>query len=550
VARAATDADCATLKSLDAAAFSVPAVRIIQSVLQPAGVPAEAGTVPHCEVIGAIDERVGVDGLPYAIKFHLRMPVPNAWNGKLVFSGGGGSNGTLGDALHVTMLPYSPLSRGFAVVSTDSGHDNAVDTRNDATGVRAFNFDPQARTNLAYGSYERVTFVARDLLERFEGARPQRAYYMGCSEGGREAAMMTQRFPQLFDGVAAGAPLINPGPTVSFAAEVVRAYAAVARHDHQFDRNGLPFLGKALSDADIAVLEAAILARCDALDGAVDGMVQNLEQCQRQFDPHTLECSASHPHECLRPDQVDALIETMGGLHDRSGKEIYPGLYWDQGTGSTVLRAAWLGSPTAVQSTGAFIGSLQLASYMTPPPKVNVDPAFHHGSEVYRTVLDWDPLGNYYRYFLTTKQYPESAYSQYFAAGADVGKFRDHGGKLLIYQGGSDGVISVKSSIEWLDRINQANGGEAAKFARLFVVPGMGHCGGGPATRTFDMLSALSDWVERGAAPDHILATAPPGTPWPGRSRLLCPYPGYARYRGHGDPEAAASFECSTNSDR
>lgn len=543
-ARAATGIDCARIASLDARALSVPKVRVLSAALQ-AGLPADAGAVPHCEVIGAIDERVGVDGLPYAIKFHLRMPVPDAWNGKLVFSGGGGPNGVLGDALHVTMLPYSPLSRGYAMVSTDSGHDNAVDTRNDASGARAFNFDPQARTDLAYSAYDRVTYVARELLERYEGARPQRAYYLGCSEGGREASMMTQRFPQLFDGVAAGAPAIDPGSSVSFNVDVVQSYAAVARKNHQFDRNGFPFLGKALSDADLAVLNAAILARCDRLDGVVDGMVQNLEQCQREFDPRALQCSANHPHECLSAPQVDALVKTMSGLHDRKGREIYPGLFWDQGTAGVVLRGVWLGSATSVQSSGAFIGALQLASYMTPPPRVNVDPAFRNGSEIYRTVLDWDPLGNYYRYFLTTEHYPESVFSQFYAASSNVAAFREHGGKLLIYQGGSDGILSVKSSIEWLDRIDRTSGGDAADFARLFIVPGMGHCGGGPATRTFDMLSALSDWVERGVKPDRIVATAPVETPWPGRSRPLCPYPRYSRYRGDGDVESEASFVCA-----
>ena len=233
--------------------------------------PAGGGLPDHCEVLGVINPRTGVDGQPYAIKLHLRMPT--AWNERFYFQGGGGTDGNLGTA------SPAQLGQGYAVVSTDGGHDNAVNTT-PLAGSFQFGFDPQARSDYGYNAHAQVANAAKAITKTYYRHTPKFSYFEGCSEGGREGLMFSQRYPEMFDGIVAG----NPGMDLPKAAVAEawdsQAFAAAARTMTPF---GNPDLASSFTPAELSAVGDAILQACDAQDGLVDGMVNNPQACR--FDP-------------------------------------------------------------------------------------------------------------------------------------------------------------------------------------------------------------------------------------------------------------------------
>ena len=301
--------DCAGLKNS----------RIQDTEISSAVLNAATATAPeHCEVTGAIDQRASrVDGQTYAIKFHLRLPT--AWNERFFYTGGGGTDGNLGSAL----VPQ--LNQGYAVVSTDSGHDNALNT-SVVAGTFQFGFDPQARSDYGYNGPAEVTEKAKALIKEYYGRKPRYSYFVGCSEGGREGLMLSQRYPDFFDGIVAG----NPGMDLAKAALAhpwdAQAFARAARTTTPF---GNPDLASSFTDAELAGVGNAILAACDAQDGLVDGMVLNPQACE--FDPSTLGPAGSG---LLSPAQVTALKQTHAGPRDSRGRQLYADWMWDPGIGA------------------------------------------------------------------------------------------------------------------------------------------------------------------------------------------------------------------------
>jgi pimeloyl-ACP methyl ester carboxylesterase len=527
--------------------------QITLATLQPA-----TATVPeHCEVTGAINQRVSrVDGQIYAIKFRLRLP--SAWNKRFFYTGGGGTDGNLGTAL------TPQLNQGYAVVSTDSGHDNAVNT-SVVAGANQFGFDPQARSDYGYNGPAEVTEKAKALIKKYYGEKPRYSYFVGCSEGGREALMLSQRYPDFFDGVVSG----NPGMDLPKAAVAhpwdAQAFARAARTKTPF---GNPDLASSFTNAELAAVGAAILVACDARDGLVDGMVLNPQACE--FEPATLGPGGSG---LLSQAQVTALKQTMGGPRNSRGRQLYSDWMWDPGIGAPGWRQ-WKIGPLfpgfPVPGNSAIIVTLgggAVPFIFTTPP--NSSTAGTDVAPPNAGIVTSNPLGlpgsvgfgdayvpwmlsfnmdhDAPKIFERTRVYRESAFEFMFSSGTDYRKFRSKGNKLIVYTGGADPVFSANYHLNWYDRLVAKNDGleRTQKFARLFVVPGMNHCGGGPATSQFDAFAAVVNWVENGEEPDSILATAPPqGTPWPGRTRPLCPYPAIARYKGVGDINVADSFEC------
>lgn len=526
---------CAALKG----SLAIAGVQVTGSTVV-AGSPATTGSpaLPdYCKIVGAIDQRVGVDNQPYAIKFQVLAPLGDSWNKKFLFIGGGGSNGVVGNGLSAQGVATSPLSRGYAVLTQDSGHDNAVDNLPSKSGTRTFNFDFQARQDNGFRSYDRATVVTKEIIKEAYGQAPERSYFAGCSEGGREALMVTQRFPSYFDGVVAGSPLL-PAPIASLVrpAFILQTYAKLATKQGNVDRNGLPFLNKTFSDADIAVLTKGITAACDALDGAVDGLSQDFKACTAAFDPATLQCAAGQTSGCLTADQVSALKTQMAGI---------PGdmrWNWDIGIGAGQLRSWWIGPYNATQTSSNWSTSAYVTSYMTPVPAV--DMVANNGSDPYRAMLNFDVTNDLSSLYATSETHPQSSWDLMYASDPDLSDFRGHGGKIVMFQGTSDGAFTIEQTIAYLRQVDAMSGGTSSQFMRLFPVANMGHCGGGDGTTSFDMLKALEDWVEKGQAPDSVLATAPSGTPWPGRTRPLCPYPKVARYKGTGSIEDANNFSC------
>ena len=517
--------------------------------------PATPTAPEHCEVVGAINQRTSpVDGQTYAIKFHLRLPT--SWNRRFFYTGGGGTDGNLGSAL----VPQ--LAQGYAVVSTDSGHDNAVNT-SVVAGSFQFGFDPQARSDYGYNGPAEVTLKAKALIKEYYGAKPKYSYFVGCSEGGREALMLSQRYPDFFDGIVSG----NPGMDLAKAAVAhpwdAQAFARAARTTTPF---GNPDLASAFTPAELAAVGGAILTACDATDGLTDGMVLNPQACE--FDPATLGPEGSG---ILSQAQVTALEQSFGGPRNSRGRQLYSDWMWDPGIGAPGWRQ-WKIGPLfpgfPIPGNSALIVTLgggALPFIFTTPP--NSSTAGTDLAPPNAGIVTSSPLGpgtagfgdaympwllsfnmdhDAPKIFADTRLYRESAMEFMFSSGTDYRKFRAKGNKLIVYTGGADPVFSANYHLKWYRKLVAQNDGleRTQKFARLFIVPGMNHCGGGPSTSQFDAFAALVDWVENRQAPDSIVATAPTGTPWPGRTRPLCPYPEIARYKGSGDIEAAANFKC------
>ena len=507
--------------------------RITAASTVPAGALNVGGTpVPeHCLVTGRMRERTSaVDGNSYAIGFEMRLP--KAWNGRFLHQGNGGADGNVVPATGSTgggPLTHA-LLQGFAVLSSDAGHA--------ASQNLAFGLDPQARLDYGYQAVGTLTPMAKSVIDRVYGKGPDRSYFAGCSNGGRHALIAASRYADQFDGILAGAPGYNlPKAAVAniFGAQ---RYASVATNPAD--------LATGFTPAERATLSASVLARCDALDGTADGLIQDTAACQATFsltrDVPT--CSGAREGSCLSAAQKTAIGAIFSGATTRSGAPVYASFPYDAGHGSRGI-GFW-----------EFIAPLQLDSgavghvFKVPPEPVAGfnGPAFALGANIDTLAAQ---LG------ATNATYRESSLS--FMTPPDVGNLeavKRRGGKVMVYHGVSDPIFSWHDTVAWWNAVKARNGGDPSDFARIYPVPGMDHCGGGPSTDQFDMLTALVAWVEQGQAPDRVIARARgagnpggvnPEVPagWnPNRARPLCPYPQVARYSGSGSIEDAANFSC------
>jgi hypothetical protein len=479
----------------------------------------EAGSTTqpaHCVVRGSAARRTGADGKPYETRFELRLPT--TWSGRFLYQGGGGNDGTVAPAVgrNTGSFPDTGLQRGFSVVTTDAGHQG---------GTAEFGVDPIARVDHAYAAHERTYTIAMAIQSRYYGRAPDHKYFVGCSGGGRQGMMFAQRYPTYFDGIAICAPAmsVSSGATIA-AAWDTQTYLSAA----PVDANGQRVLSRAFSDADLALVARGITAACDAADGAADGMVLRPDACR--FDPKMLQCGGTKDASCLSSDQVAALQRAFGGPRTSSGRALYVGQAWDPGIAAPGWRQWKLGSsqtgtPNSANTT-LMAGALAY-EFVTPP-----DPSL----AITRFDFDRDPDRM-------------QAFSQVYDTYRDAAltDFHARGGKLLIFHGTADPIFSALESIDYYQRLAGNNGGPdaTARWARLFLVPGMNHCAGGPATDSFDGLRAIVDWVEKSAAPTRIDASAGSrATYFPGRTRPLCAYPSYARYSGNGSLEDGANFAC------
>jgi feruloyl esterase len=316
--------------------------------------------------------------------------------------------------------------------------------------------------------------------------------------------LMVQRYPTYFDGVIVGAPAMR----TSFSGIGDEWVATMLNRAAPLDANGKPDGRRALSDADRRAVIDGLLAACDGSDGLRDGIVSDPVGCR--FDPTSLVCQGAKQDGCLSAGQAQAIALGFAGPKDSKGRQVYPGFLFDTGiTNATGLPGLLAGSTNPV-------GPPFTATEMDVDARA--DAAAGHPQMQLTATSSWTNLNT----------------------------FSGRGGKLIFYHGVSDPWFSALDTLDYYERMTKANGGADAvmRWARLFLVPGMGHCGGGPAALDgFDMLSAMIDWVEAGRAPDGVSAT---GRAWPSRSRLLCPHPSHAHYKGSGDPDDSRSFECRT----
>ncbi len=496
----------------------------------------------HCEIHGMLDARTGIDGQHYAIHYHLRLPT--TWNGRFFFQGGGGTNGVVGDAYGPVGGGRVPaIAMGYAVVSQDSGHDNQRNNDPERAGVAVFGGDPVARANYGGTSLKRVADTAKKVVVRFYSRPIEKSYFFGCSKGGEEGMVFAQRYPSEFDGIVAAAPgFALPRAAVAQVWDV-QVFGALTRT--RGDAHGeFRKLASVFSDAQLALVRDAVLAACDGDDGAKDGIVGRFDRCTLGRVKPELDrrlCASGQSQPCLSPAQEAALIHSMDGPRDAAGKPIYSDWAWDGGVGSFGWRMWKLGSdmmPALNVSTG---GASISMIFTVPPTPIRDDPNSYFGRE-----MELDISREASKIYATNAQFPRSAWTDVSAHSANLSAFRTHGGKLIVPHGASDPVFSINDTLAWYRRARAKEGPLLDSFLRVFAVPGMNHCGMGPATDNYDAFAALVAWVEKGQAPDRIIATAGPASPWPGRTRPLCPYPKVAVYTGHGSIEDAANFTCRT----
>jgi feruloyl esterase len=487
---AAADA-CAAL-----ARFSMPGHEIQVDEARDIAADAARSLPAHCRVSGTLEPRRGRDGKPYGIGFAVALPAQ--WNGGFVFQGGGGLNGSVAPPVGAQFAgERSALARGYAVASTDSGHRGAVF---DAS----FFADQQAALDFLYRGVAQTTVVAKEIVARRYGKRPAHAYFVGCSTGGREAMMMSQRFPGYFDGIVAGAPAMR----TSFSNLGLRHATTRLNAIAPPGADGKPQTRAALSDADRALVVRGVLDACDARDGTADGFVFATRECD--FDPGKLQCPSAKDKvakddACLTAAQVDAVRAVMAGPRTASGIQVYPGYWYDTGIANTRGLPGILAGPVIPEGpTAGTTMDVEAAAF-----------AAMDGRAMLGDTNGWTNLGT----------------------------FRAHGGKLIFLHGVSDPWFSARDTAEYYERLGRDNADATlADWSRLFLVPGMGHCGGGERTLDrVDLLSAIVDWVEQDRAPDRVVAT---GGSAPGESRPLCPYPAHAQY-DHGDAHEAASYRCA-----
>jgi feruloyl esterase len=485
---------CAGLTQFKAASVEITkAVQIASGSTEPNPYgPGHSAPLPsYCRVEGVINRRTGVGGEEFGINFALAMP--DNWNGDFLMQGGGGGNGFVMPPIGLNAAGATPaLLRGFAVVSTDTGHKSH-------RGPFDFDFmkDQQAYLDFAYLANAEVAALVKQLIAEYYGKPAAYSYFSGCSTGGREGMILSQRYPTVFNGIISGDPAMRTG----LSNLAIGKWIPVAfNHIAPKDADGKPIIAQAISDDDRKLITSALLQKCDAKDGVADGIISDPLGCD--FDPVALVCKDGQSESCLSPEKVAAIKKAMGGPKTPSGIQAYPGFLYD----------------TGITASGPIRGLLSPGPGIFGPATTSMEV-----DVVKEALADVQPLVDSMSTNLTT--------------------FSAHGSKLIFYHGDSDPWFSPLDTFGYYKEMAAANGGleATAKWSQFYFVPGMGHCGGGLGLDEFDFLSAVVNWVEKGTEPTSVIAT---GKAFPGRSRPLCPYPKHAHYKGQGDTEDARNFEC------
>jgi feruloyl esterase len=474
-------ASCESLMSLKLPATTITLAESVDSATWPVRIAgAPASHPPFCRVAATLKPSEDSD-----IKIEVWMPAAG-WNGNFEAVGNGGWSGSIAYGAMA-----SALRGGYATASTDTGHEG---------GSASFALGhPEKLIDYAYRSEHEMTVAAKAIVENFYGKAQTHAYWSGCSAGGKQALKEAQMYPNDFDGIVAG----SPG-----AFWIGRATQAiwVAQAVHKAPESDIP------AEKYKLIHEAALKA-CDRLDGVEDGVIEDPTSCR--FDPKTIACRAEGETDCLTAPQVKAAQQIYSwSINPRTGKPLFPGLY----PGSEMGWATW-GGPR--------------------PLSIAYD--------YFRYVLFADPNWNFQslNFDSDIERAERRDGARLDATDPNLQPFFKRGGKLIQYHGWGDPQISPGTSIEYYKAVQEKLGGQAKTYNsyRLFMVPGMAHCGGGDGPNTFDMMTPLRTWVETDKAPDRIEAARVRNGKTE-RTRPLCPYPQTAVYKGTGSTDEAANFVC------
>jgi feruloyl esterase len=472
-----------------------------------------------CKVLGHIEP---TDPKAPPIKFQVNLPAD--WNGRSLQYGGGGFNGTLITALGLPpAYPYdkpSPLARGFVTYGTDSGHQMKT-----GEPPQLFALNDEAFENFAYKSYKKVRDAARALMVRAYGKPPEKMYFMGSSEGGREGLTMAQRYPDDFDGIFARVPVIN--------------WVGL---QHAGTRSGIATMGDGwIRPAQVKLVAEAVLKACDKADGVEDLVVEDAVGCKAAFKPETLHCAEGQSgDQCLTDVQINA-INTLHSPYKFSfamanGLDDYPG--WGVSGEDT----------PSFGPTGGWLSWWLGKAAPAQPPLPSNGIAWVYGAGGIQYVFARDP-----KLDVTTYK-PEDHKERVLAVSAlmdstdpDLSRFRARGGRLIMLEHMSDYAQSPYAGIRYFENVQRKLGKtETAEFARLYTAPGVDHVGSG-APANVDMLSVLVDWVEKGQAPGDLEVleqkVEPPAFATV-RALLLCQWPAWPHYRS-GPAHASSSFVCA-----
>ena len=583
--------DCANIAQLVLPNTQITTAELVSGNSTPSTLYPGAGLLPeHCLVRGIVNPRLGVPapamdqyGNPtpatpsdpnYGISFELRMPT-TTWNGDFFFTGGSGNDGVVAEAVGATLgggTAFPPaLYRGYAVITQNSGHTTDDLNANNADQNDGFGYDPQARYDYGYQQTGTMTPIAKSILTSFYGISPVYSYYLGCSNGGRDAMVASQRWGDMFDGIVAG----DPGFRLPHAAiaeawdtqQFAQAALAVGTTGPTYDINGNPNLPPGASQSDLALVAQLVLQTCDSLDGLTDKMIFNTAACKQAFNPATitqLQCTAAKTPTCLLPAQIAAIQNVFSGPVDSQGNALYSNWPYDVGI-SDIKWLMWpIGFNPPLYPVNLPIGYPQPVPFPLPyPPTPAANITQGAQSAMYLFSTPPNPSLNLFQASMddlneavnaTNSTFTQSAVAYMEATSTNLDTFTAHNGKIIFFHGESDPVFSMYDTVSYYGRLSSQYGTTTGSFARLFLIPGMNHCSGGSyALDSFDPLSAIVNWVEAGTAPDSMTAgnsfnnpsNLVSGSALPtSRTRPLCPYPQYARYTGTGNSEDAANFTC------
>jgi feruloyl esterase len=495
------------------------------TVTQAAPVAASGSVPAHCAVQGTVATHG--DGAPDG-SARVAIQLPDTWQQRFFSMGVGGNAGTLNPAVNATDRAEA-LGKGYVIIVTDTGHSgNGTDASWVVTpdGKR----DAAKITDFFYRAEHDVTVAGKQFAQAFYAAPVQHAYFDGCSNGGRMAMMEADRYPTDYDGIIAGDPGMDYNSAMLRVAVQKAALASPAAY---------------LPQPLLAAIDKRVTQRCDAIDGATDGLVQNPARCPVRAED--LICHSGETTDCLTPEQARVLHAYTTPLHDRHGHLLYPGWaitnlsgprgisYWTTGDTAPNLsqsEAPW-GSDPSVPPRGWMFARQALSYWLGLGPDAKM------------ATLDVDVRTN------TAGEKLVAMTDRAFGPGetknpAKLLPFIQQGRKLIIYHGTSDPAIPAARSILFYHELTETLHGpdKTAASVRLFLVPGMQHCGGGIGPDQFDTLSAIEAWAEQGKAPDAIPASTKPDSATP-HSLPLCPYPQQARYSGTGALSDVAAWKCA-----
>lgn len=494
--------DCASLKQVTVPDATILSATDVQAQPFATAVSGPGLTLPPlCVVKGIL--RPSADS---TIRFEVWLP-QTGWNGKIVDVGNGGFAGSIG---HQQMA--ANVLQGYATADSDAGHQGDSEDASWAFG------HPEKIKDFGWRAVHLTAGVSKIMVKSYYGKRQEKAYFDSCSDGGREALMEAQRFPQDYDGILAGAPANN---WTHMLANGLAMMQAMGSDPTTF-----------FSSMKLPAIHTASLAACDTQDGVKDGIISNPEACR--FDPAVLTCKGPEDIGCLTPKQVGTLRTLYGGSKNAEGQTIFPG--YVPGDEAAGWKSWILGTAPITGSGGAYVANyFRYMVYNDPkwnPLAANTEDALRRGMEGAAKDID--------------------------ATNPDLSAFAAHGGKLILYHGWNDPGISPWNTVNYFNEVKKTMGeAKASQTVRLFMAPGVEHCLGGPGPSLFGQvglpaangkgsgaLDLLQVWVEKGTAPEMILATTPKDPRAPQTMRPLCAYPKRAIYNGKGDPNQPDSFTC------